>query len=100
MNTRKLPEKLAVALAEAEQTTQVHLRRVAFDPASPVNLLADRFWEAVLEQNPGTDWKSLLGEISVTKDEGGAADLALETEIVAASPTGANSDDEFAKFKL
>jgi hypothetical protein len=59
-----------------------------------VNLLA------VLEQNPGTDWKSLLGEISVTKDEGGAADLALETEIVAASPTGANSDDEFAKFKL
>ena len=25
-----------------------------FDPASPVNLLADRFWEAILEQNPTT----------------------------------------------
>ena len=59
-----------------------------------VNLLA------VLEQNPGTDWKSLLGEVTVTKDEGGAADHALETETDAATPTGANSDDEFAKFKL
>ena len=25
-----------------------------FDPSSPVNLLADRFWEAILEQNPTT----------------------------------------------
>jgi uncharacterized protein (DUF885 family) len=25
-----------------------------FDPASPVNQLADRFWEAILEQNPTT----------------------------------------------
>jgi len=25
-----------------------------FDPSSPVNLLADRFWEAMLEQNPTT----------------------------------------------
>ena len=32
----KLPVELAVALAEAEQTAQVHLRRVAFEPARPV----------------------------------------------------------------
>ncbi len=25
-----------------------------FDPSSPVNLVADRFWEAILEQNPTT----------------------------------------------
>jgi uncharacterized protein (DUF885 family) len=25
-----------------------------FDPASPVNVLADRFWEAILEENPTT----------------------------------------------
>ncbi len=25
-----------------------------FDPSSPVNLLADRFWESILEQNPTT----------------------------------------------
>ena len=55
-----------------------------------VNLLA------VLDQNPGAEWKSLLGEVTVTKDEGGAADLALESEGTS-SPGG---DDEFAKFKL
>lgn len=27
---------------------------IRFDPSSPVNLLADRFWEAILEQSPTT----------------------------------------------
>ena len=58
-----------------------------------VNLLA------VLDQNPGTDWKALLGEIAVTRDDGGTADLAVEPS---GAPTQAetNSDDEFAKLKL
>lgn len=43
---------------------------------------------AVLEQNPGTDWKHLLGGLEVAADTGGAADLKVE------------QDDELASFKL
>jgi hypothetical protein len=45
---------------------------------------------AVLEQNPGTAWQDLLGGIDVKADTGGNADTAVEAE----------SDDEFASFKL
>ena len=58
-----------------------------------VNLLA------VLDQNPGTDWKALLGEISITKDAGGTADLAVEPNGVPPQAE-TSSDDEFAKLKL
>lgn len=47
-----------------------------------INLLA------VLEQNPGSNWRELLGAIEVAKDEGGQTDLAVE------------ADDELASFKL
>jgi hypothetical protein len=47
-----------------------------------INLLA------VLEQNPGTQWESLLGGIEVTADTGGTGDLAVD------------DDDELATFKL
>lgn len=47
-----------------------------------INLLA------ILEQNPGTDWKSLIGEVAVEPDQGGDGDLAVEP------------DDELAAFKL
>jgi hypothetical protein len=47
-----------------------------------INLLA------ILEQNPGTDWKSLIGEVSVEADEGGKSDVAVDPE------------DELASFKL
>ena len=54
-----------------------------------VNLLA------VLQQNVGTDWKTILGEVTVTADQGAAADGTVE------SGNGASAgDDEFAKFKL
>jgi len=43
---------------------------------------------AVLEQNPGTDWRSLLGKIEVTADVRGAADLNVD------------SDDELATLRL
>ncbi len=47
---------------------------------------------AILDQNPDTDWRDLLGAISVEKDSGGLNDLQIE----------ANSgvDDELASFKL
>ena len=47
-----------------------------------INLLA------VLEQNPGADWKELIGVTDVIADSGGAADMAVE------------NDDEFASFQL
>lgn len=46
-----------------------------------INLLA------ILEQNPGTDWKSLVGTVSVTPDTGGDNDTKVE-------------DDELASFTL
>lgn len=49
-----------------------------------INLLA------VLEQNAGTDWRTLLGGIVVKADDGGATDLVVE----------AGADEEFASFKL
>jgi len=51
-----------------------------------INLLA------VLEQNPGTDWRTLLGGVVVKADDGGVTDLVVETETEA--------EEEFASFKL
>jgi hypothetical protein len=48
-----------------------------------VNLLS------VLEQNPNADWKELLGQVEVKRDEGAASDLAVES-----------GSDELASFKL
>ena len=47
-----------------------------------INLLA------ILEQNPGTDWKNLIGQVKVEADRGGTSDLAVDP------------DDELASFKL
>lgn len=47
-----------------------------------INLLA------ILEQNPGTDWKSLIDEVAVEPDQGGNGDLAVDP------------DDELAAFKI
>ncbi len=47
-----------------------------------INLLA------ILEQNPGTDWKNLISEVRVEADEGGKSDVAVDPE------------DELASFKL
>lgn len=47
-----------------------------------INLLA------VLEQNPGVDWQSLIGSVEVAQDHGGDGELAVQ------------EDDELASFKL
>ncbi len=49
-----------------------------------INLLA------VLEQNPGTEWQTLLGGLEVAADTGATGDLAVDVE----------EGDEFASFKL
>jgi hypothetical protein len=48
-----------------------------------INLLA------VLEQNQGSEWESMLGGIEVVVDSGGASDQTVETD-----------DDEFSSFKM
>ena len=52
-----------------------------------VNLLA------ILEQNPGSDWRALLGQLAVQADNG----AVLESQTTEAGDTG---DDELASFKL
>ncbi|MEE5090618.1 ATP-binding protein [Xanthomonas euvesicatoria] len=47
-----------------------------------INLLA------VLEQNPGTAWQTLIGKVEVKEDHGGDEDLTVQ------------ADDELASFKL
>ncbi|MEJ5153418.1 ATP-binding protein [Comamonas sp. MYb396] len=49
-----------------------------------INLLA------VLEQNPGVEWQTLLGGLEVAADTGAAGDMTVEVE----------ESDEFASFKL
>lgn len=47
-----------------------------------INLLA------ILEQNPGAEWRSLIGGVDIDKDSGGESDLNVE------------QDDELATFRL
>lgn len=57
---------------------------------------------AVLEQNPGTDWRALLGGIEIRQDTGD--DLSEVDEHVGAVQPGPeparSDDDELAEFKL
>jgi P-loop Domain of unknown function (DUF2791) len=47
---------------------------------------------SILEQNPGADWKTLLGEVKLEKDEGAKLD--------AAAPEGGSSDDDLVNLRL
>ncbi|HTB81282.1 MAG TPA: ATP-binding protein [Opitutaceae bacterium] len=88
-----LPEEALTAFMAhcQERIGEAYFRTPRTTITAFVNLLA------VLDQNPGTDWKSLLGQVTITKDNGGAADFAVEAESAAGAPA---SDDQFAKFKL
>jgi hypothetical protein len=51
---------------------------------------------AILEQNPGTDWRGLLGHIEISPDAGGANEKEFDVD---AGQQG-SVDDELATFKL
>lgn len=67
----------------ANKLGETYFRTPRTTITSFINLLA------VLEQNPGTNWKQLLGGLEVTPDIGGNADLKVEDD-----------DQELASFKL
>lgn len=50
---------------------------------------------AILEQNPGTDWRELVGQIDVQVDNGATAEQSFDSE-----PEPGTGDDELATFKL
>lgn len=48
---------------------------------------------AILDQNPGTRWQELLGEVDISEDRQGSADLDI-------APDGEEPDDELATLSL
>jgi P-loop Domain of unknown function (DUF2791) len=82
---------------EALTAFAAHCRQVIGDsyfrtPRTSVKAFADLL--SVLEQNPGTDWRELLGSVSIEPDRG-AADELLDV----VSP-GTEPDDELSRLRL
>lgn len=79
-----LPDKAIPAFMEhcSKRLGDAYFRTPRTTITAFINLLA------VIEQNPGTDWRELIGATEVKVDVGGAADLAVE------------HDDELASFQL
>lgn len=80
-----LPEEGLTAFMEhcANRLGEQYFRSPRTTTTAFINLLA------VLEQNPGAQWRTLLGTLEVAKDTGGSADHVCEAE-----------DDEMASFTL
>src|ERR1035437_9543041 len=55
---------------------------------------------SVLEQNPSLDWREVLGQVEITKDNGATNDLAVESIESGLLGSRNSSNDEFASFKL
>lgn len=79
-----VPDKGIVSFMEhcSKKVGEAYFRTPRTTITQFVNLLA------VLEQNPGTSWESLVGGLEVVADSGGKSDLAVE------------DDEDFASFKL
>ena len=79
-----LPEEAIPAFMEhcSSRVGDAYFRTPRTTITAFINLLA------VLEQNPGTDWRALIGATDIQRDQGGEADLAID------------EDDELASFTL
>jgi hypothetical protein len=55
---------------------------------------------AVLEQNPGQNWKQLLGRVSIEKDDGAKTEKTLDPDEAEASPPNGKGDDDLATFTM
>ena len=80
-----IPQEAIQAFMEhcSERLGDSYFRTPGTTITSFINLLA------VLEQNPGTDWRQLLGKLEIKKDTGGSHDQELIVE----------EDDELVSFK-
>lgn len=83
-NRYLLPDPAIAAFMEhcANRIGDSFFRTPRTTVTSFINLLA------ILEQNPGADWRALIGEVPVEADQGAGADLAVDP------------DDELASFSL
>jgi BREX system ATP-binding protein BrxC/D len=59
-----------------------------------VNLLS------VLEQNPEKGWRELVGQVEITQDLAGTADLAIEEDVPGPASSPNSGDDQFTSFKI
>lgn len=86
VNAYLLPDQGIASFMEhcAKRIGETYFRTPRTTITSFINLLA------VLEQNPGTTWQTLLGGLEVAADTGAVAESAVESE----------DGDEFASFKL
>ena len=86
---RLLPDEALTAFMEhcQKRLGESYFRTPRTTITAFVNLLA------VLEQNPDAEWRTLLGQVEVAKDEGGTADLQVE-----AGDQGPG--DELTSFRL
>ncbi|WP_303704377.1 BREX system ATP-binding domain-containing protein, partial [Pseudomonas aeruginosa] len=81
--SRPLHEALPLFMAHCNQRLgDAYFRTPRTTITAFINLLA------VLEQNPGADWRHLLGAVELSPDRGGEADTQVD------------ADDELATFQL
>lgn len=85
VNKYLLPDQGIASFMEhcSRRIGEAYFRTPRTTITSFINLLA------VLEQNPGATWESLLGGVEITADSGGAGEHAVESD-----------EDELASFKL
>jgi hypothetical protein len=91
-----LPDEALVAFMNHchERVGDAYFRTPRTTIRAWVNLLS------ILEQNPGIDWRVLLGQTVITKDLGEDQNLAFENEVPGLPATVDAGDDKFASFTL
>ena len=84
-----LPDRALNAFMEHchKQLGEAYFRTPRTTTTAFVNLLA------VLEQNPAATWETLLGQVTLRKDDGGSADLHVE-------PETPGTGDDLTSFRL
>ena len=91
-----LPEEALIAFMNHchQRIGEAYFRTPRTTITAFVNLLS------ILEQNPETDWRELMGHVEVTQDLGGSADLAVEENGAEIAGAASATDDTFTSFKL
>lgn len=95
-NRYPLPEEaLTTFMAHCHQKIgEAYFRTPRTTIVAFVNLLA------VLDQNPGANWREILGAVDIQKDTGGTSDLQVDEDGIPSLARPGAIDDEFTSFKL